>query len=158
MGVVVSSNHQVVWERSGSFLQNSIGGIEMTRSGGGVSNLTACAYMVLMQNHAGVALSELTKSEKPLYNMLADYMERPVNLKGCTLEQVLYFVSNNKSVIAMLSDKKAVVIAGYTTTKLYLLDPDSGKQLTVSRTEYEKKFKAAGNRFISYMEKSCESK
>lgn len=152
MGVVVSSNHQVVWERSGSFLQNSIGGIELTQSGNGISNFVACAYMVLAQNHAGVSLSELAKKEKPLYSMLADYLERPVNLKGCTLEQVLYFVSNNKSVIAMLSDKKAVVIVGYTTTQLYLYDPDSARQLTVNRAEYESKFQEAGNRFISYME------
>lgn len=152
MGVVVSSDHQVVWERSGSFLQNSIGGLELSRSGGGVSNLAACAYMVLAQNHAGVKLSDLAGNNKPVYNMLAEYMERPVNLRGCSLEQVLYFVSGNKSVIAMLSNKKAVVIAGYTTRELYLLDPDSSVQLTVSRAEYEKKFERAGNRFISYME------
>lgn len=152
MGVVVSSDHQVVWERSGSFLQNSIGGLELARSGNGVSNLAACAYMVLAQNHAGVKLSDLAGEDKPVYNMLAEYMERPVNLRGCSLDQVLYFVSGNKSVIAMLSNKKAVVIAGYTTRELYLLDPDSSGQLTVSRTEYEKKFEQAGNRFISYME------
>lgn len=152
MGVVVSSDHQVVWERSGSFLQNSIGGIELTRSGDGVSNLTACAYMVLAQNHAGVSLSELAEKDEPVYNLLADYMERPVNLTGCTLDQVLYFVSNNKSVIAMLSDHKAVVIAGYTTTELVLLDPEASKPRTVNRAEYEKKLERAGNRFISYME------
>ena len=151
MGVVISSDHQVVWERSGSFLQNSIGGLELTRSGNGVSNLMACAYMVLSQNHAGVKLSELPENE-PVYNMLTEYMKRPVNLKGCSLEQVLYFVSGNKSVIGMLSDKKAVVIAGYTTSELYLLDPDSPGQLTVRRADYEKKFERAGNRFISYME------
>lgn len=151
MGVVISSDHQVVWERSGSFLQNSIGGLELAGSGSGVSNLAACAYMVLTQNHAGVKLSDLNE-DKPIYNMLAEYMNRPVNLKGCSLEQVLYFVSGNKSVIGMLSDKKAVVIAGYTTTELYLLDPDSSKQLTVSRADYEKRFERAGNRFISYME------
>lgn len=152
MGVVISSNHQVVWERSGSFLQNSIGGLEVTKAGGGVSNLAACAYMVLKQNHIDVDAKELSKKNKPVYNMLAEYMTKPVSLKGCTLEQVLYFVSNNKSVIAMTSDNKAVVIGGYTTNQLYLYDPDTGRRKTVRRTDYEKIFKDAGNRFISYME------
>lgn len=152
MGVVVSSNHQVVWERSGSFLQNNIGGIEMMQSGNEVSNLAACAYMVLKQNHFEVDAKALTKKKKPVYNMLAGYMSQPVNLKGCTLEQVLYFVSNNKAVIAMTSDNKAVVISGYSTTQLYLFNPDNKKEVKVNRSEYEKIFKAAGNRFVSYME------
>lgn len=50
MGVVVSSNHQVVWERSGAFIQNTIGGLEMTKQGKGVSNLDACVHMLLKAN------------------------------------------------------------------------------------------------------------
>lgn len=152
MGVVVSSDHQVVWERSGSFLQNNIGGMEMMQSGNGVSNLAACAYMVLKQNHFDADAKALTKQNKPIYNMLAGYMSHPVNLKGCTLEQVLYFVSSNKAVIAMTSDNKAVVISGYSTTQLYLFNPEKNKEVKVSRSEYENIFKAAGNRFVSYME------
>lgn len=152
MGVVVSSNNQVVWERSGSFLQNNIGGMEMMQSGNGVSNLAACAYMVLKQNHFDADAKALTKQDKPVYNMLGEYMNHPVNLKGCTLEQVLYFVSGNKAVIAMTSDNKAVVISGYSTTQLYLFNPEKNKEVKVSRSEYERIFKEAGNCFVSYME------
>ncbi len=152
MGVVVSSAHQVVWERSGSFLQNSIGGLEIREKGDGVSNLAACAYMVLKQKHINADARELTKKNIPVYEMLAKYMTRPVNLKGCTLEQVLYFVSNNKPVIAMTAADKAVVIGGYTTTQLYLYNPETGREATVNRSEYERIFKNAGNQFVSYME------
>lgn len=152
MGVVVSSNHQVVWERSGSFLQNNISGITVTKSGKKVSNPAACAHMVLKQHHVDVSAEELTKKDKPVYNMLAEYIAKPMNLKGCTLEQVLYFVSGNKSVIAMTGNNKAVVISGYTGSVLYLYDPESGTRKTVSRSQYETIFKDAGNRFVSYME------
>ena len=87
-----------------------------------------------------------------MYNMLAEYMPKPMNLKGCTLEQVLYFVSSNKAVIAMTGNNKAVVISGYTGSVLYLYDPADGKRKTVSRSQYETIFKNAGNRFVSYME------
>lgn len=151
MGVVISSNHQLVWERSGSFLQNSIGGLEIKQSGDGVSNLAACAYMVLKRNHIQPDEKVLAKKDS-IYGMLSGYLSRPVNLKGCNLEQVLYFVSGNKPVIAMTSDTTAVVIGGYTTRQLSLYDPASGAVKTVSRSEYEKIFENAGNRFISYME------
>lgn len=151
MGVVVSSNHQVVWERSGAFLQNTIGGIEMTHAGKGVSNLAACAHMVLKANHYDVRAKDIDMKADTAYEMLAKYLQRPVNLKNCTLEEILYFVSGNKPVIAMISDNKAVVIAGYTTTQLTIYNPQSGKKETVSRASYEKIFEEAGNRFISYM-------
>lgn len=153
MGVVISSNHQVVWERSGSFLQNSIGGMDPVKAKGKVTNLDACVYMVLKQNHLDVTVEELAEEKKPVYDLMAEYMEKPMNLKGCTLEQILYFVSSNKPVIAMVEDDKAVVITGYDTRKLYLNDPDTGRRLTVSRTQYEKTFEEAGNRYVSYMEK-----
>lgn len=152
MGVVVSSNHQVVWERSGSFLQNDIGGITQVRSGDGITNLAACACMVLKRNHLDVRPEELSKENLPVYDMLEKYMVRPVNLKGCTLEQVLYFVSSNKPVIAMTGDNKAVVISGYTTTQLHIYEPEHQGMETVSRARYEELFEQAGNRFISYME------
>lgn len=151
MGVVISSDHQIVWERSGSYLQNSIGGMEMQAAGKDVTNLAACAYMVLKLNHVSVTAKELSAKNKSVYDMLAQYLWQPMNLKGCSLEQVLYFVSNNKPVIAMTGDSEGVVISGYNTTQLHLYNPKTGREATVSRSEYEAIFKAAGNRFISYM-------
>ncbi len=152
MGVVISSNHQVVWERSGSFTQNSIGGLQAISEKRGISNLAACVYIVLKGNQMDVSAQDLTKENKSIYDMLGKYLERPMNLKGCSLEQVLYFVSNNKAVIAMTGSNRAVVIGGYTGSTLQIYDPATGQEKTVSRSEYEEIFKEAGNRFISFME------
>lgn len=151
MGVVISSNHQVVWERSGAFLQNMIGGLEMTKVSGKVSNLAACAHMVLKVNHLDTVPSEIAKKGETAYDILVKYLQRPMYLKGCTLDEVLYFVSGNKPVIAMTGNKKAVVIAGYTETQLTIYNPAEGKKETVSRTQYKKIFEEAGNYFVSYM-------
>lgn len=151
MGVVVSSNHQVVWERSGAFLQNMIGGLEITSSGKGISNLEACVHMLLKVNHYDVDASTIGKNADTVYDMLAKYIQRPMNLKGCNLEEILYFVSGNKPVIAMTGDESAVVIGGYTETELTIYNPASGQKETVSRSRYETIFEEAGNRFFSYM-------
>lgn len=151
MGVVVSSNHQVVWERSGAFLQNTIGGLDLTKAEGGVSNLSACVHMLLKANHYDVDAKSLVGKDEMPYDVLARYLQRPMNLKGCTLEEILYFVSGNKPVIAMTGDRKAVVIGGYTGSKLLLYNPESGKKENVSRRTYEKIFEKAGNYFVSYM-------
>ncbi len=151
MGVVISSNHQVVWERSGAFLQNSIGGLNLTKAGNGVSNLSACVHMLLKANHYDVEAKSLVDKNQIPYEVLRQYLQRPVSLKGCSLEEILYFVSGNKPVIAMTGERTAVVIGGYTTTELTLFNPTSGRKETVRRSEYEEIFKKAGNHFISYM-------
>lgn len=151
MGVVVSSNHQLVWERSGAFLQNTIGGLEKMRQTGDDTNLATCVRILLKANHYDVDVSDIRKQGDLPYQMLSKYLQRPMYLKGCTLEEVLYFVSGNKPVIAMTSNKKAVVIGGYTGSKLTIYNPETGKEETVSRSQYEKIFKKAGNHFVSYM-------
>lgn len=151
MGVVVSGSHIVVWERSGSFLMNSVAGIEMCRESGKVSNLAACTYMVLKANHFSVSAEKLSAKNKSIYQLLHQYMDEPVNLSGTTLEQALYFVSSGKYVIGMTGNSTAVVISGYDTKTLTVYNPQNGKQETVSRSEMEKVFENAGNRFISYL-------
>ncbi len=151
MGVVVSSSHMVVWERSGSFLMNSIAGLQMKSAGNRVSNLAACATMVLKANHISVNAEKLTAKRKSLYQMLEQYMEEPVALQGVTLEQVLYFVSNNRFVIGMTGDSTAVVISGYDTKTVTIYDPANGQPRTISRSQAEQMFEQGQNRFVSYL-------
>lgn len=153
MGVVISSHHQLVWERGGSFLLNSISGIENVKVSHDITSIGACAYMVLKADHVNVKAKELSESKLSIYDMLAQYMTHPVNLTGANLEQVLYFVSNGKPVIAMTSKNTAVVISEYTQTSVTLINPNSGKTEVVSRSQMAQTFKNAGNKFISYM---CE--
>lgn len=130
---------------------NSVGGINLQKTGDGISSIGACAYMVLKANHYSVNAKELSASKKSIYEMLDKYMDRPVNLSGISLEQALYFVSNGKAVIAMTGKQTAVVINGYTQSTVTLLNPNTGKEETVSRSQAENIFKEAGNHFISYM-------
>lgn len=151
MGVVVSGSHKIVWERSGSFLMNSIAGIEMCQASNKVSNLAACTYMVLKANHFSISPQKLSAKKQSIYQMLQQYMSEPVDLSGVTLEQALYFVSSDKYVIGMTGGSTAVVISGYDTKTVTVYNPQSGKRETLSRSQAEKMFKNAGNRFVSYL-------
>lgn len=151
MGVVISGSHKIVWERSGSFLMNSIAGIEMYKASDKVSNLSACTYMVLKANHFSVSPQKLSAKKLSIYQMLQQYMSEPVDLSGVTLEQALYFVSSDKYVIGMTGNSTAVVISGYDTKTVTVYNPQSGKKETLSRTQAEEMFKNGGNRFVSWL-------
>lgn len=151
MGVVVSGSHKIMWERSGSFLMNSIAGIEMCQTSNKISNLAACTYMVLKANHFSISPQKLSAKKQSIYQMFQQYMSEPVDLSGVTLEQALYFVSSDKYVIGMTGNSTAVVISGYDTKTVTVYNPQSGKRETFSRTQAEEMFKNAGNRFVSYL-------
>ena len=130
---------------------NSISGIENIKVSHDITSIGACAYMLLKADHIDVKAKELSVSKKSVYDMLNQYMEHPVNLTGCNLEQVLYFVSSGKPVVGMTGKNTAVVISEYTTANVTVINPNSGKSETVSRSTLAKIFEDAGNKFISYM-------
>ena len=74
-----------------------------------------------------------------------------VNLKGCTLDEVLYFVSGNRPVIAMTGENSMVLLTAYTETSVTFVNPANGKEEKKSISAAEDMFRAAGNSFISYI-------
>ena len=132
-------------------MMNSSAGLEMQEATSKVSNLAACAYMVLKANHFSVDAQKMSAKNRSLYEMLGQYMNEPVNLTGLTLEQVLYFVSSGKYVIGMTGKSTAVVICGYDTKTVSIYNPANGKKETIGRAEMEKTFHDAGDKYVSYL-------
>ncbi len=74
-----------------------------------------------------------------------------VDLSGCTLDQVLYFVSEGKAVIAAAGDG-TVIITGYDDYgNLILLNPGEDETYFYGPNDSLEMFEAAGNRFVSYL-------
>jgi len=74
-----------------------------------------------------------------------------VDLTGCTLEQVLYFVSEGKAVIAA-TETGSVIITGYDDYgNLILLNPGETETYYYGPNDSLALFEAAGNRFVSYL-------
>lgn len=122
MGTVTTADSRYIWERSGRK-------DEADNSSGlpGKKELNAII--------AG-------KSEK--YQVL--------NLKGCTLEQVLYFVSRGYPVIGDKSDGR-VLVTGYDYWNIDIMNQGTGEVKKAGMNDSAAAFKKAGNRFISYIEK-----
>jgi hypothetical protein len=74
-----------------------------------------------------------------------------VSLTGCSLEQVLYFVSQGHPVIAATSDG-TVIITGYDDYgNLILLDPGAEETYFYGPNDSVELFEEVGNHFISYL-------
>lgn len=150
MGVVLNHESLLVWERGGRFNHKTLGHIKQTRTKDGITAKGACLYMLL--SNAGVSkdAEKLSEDNRSIPEILSDSLLEPVNLTGCTLDEILYFVSSGKAVIAMKGENRPVVITAYDESTVTWFDPKEGsvkQSITAAASQLEK----AGNIFISYV-------
>lgn len=74
-----------------------------------------------------------------------------VDLYGCSLDQVLYFVSHGKPVMAQTEDGP-VIIVGYDEYNTYLLKPGETEWYYYGMNDSAALFQERGNAFISYLD------
>ena len=73
-----------------------------------------------------------------------------VNLYGCSLSEVLYFLNEGHPVLAVTGDREAVVLTGYDTTSVSIYFPLKGTTEKILMEIAEDYFEGYDNAFISY--------
>ena len=147
MGVVMDNKSHIVWERGGKFLSKELSNISYPENQ--TSSIKACTQMLLQAAQHTISVNKLEGGS--ITSMLSKYLDQPVNLTGCTLDEILYFVSGEKPVIGMLDNVHAVLITGYTSSTVTWMNPDTMSKTTTSITNADRIFKNAGYVFVSYV-------
>lgn len=152
VGVVLSDNNHIVWERGVKANKSIISGFETMDISASQSSVEAC--IKLLARHVGKSIDNMTfdLSSISIYEILAEHVtETPIRLTGATLDQVLYYVSKGKPIIAMTGHSDAVLIYGYDTYNIFMVDPAKGKTVKLGIQDSTELFEKAGNIFISYL-------
>lgn len=84
-------------------------------------------------------------------SFMEQYGAQQMDLSGCTLTQILYVVNQGMPVIAVLEGQHAVLVTGYGLDTVTYVDPDSGREQTVSQSEMGRMVAASGNTFIGFV-------
>ena len=93
----------------------------------------------------------LAQGETPkqiLTEALSEY--QVIDLTGCSMEQVLYYVNLKTPVFAMVGNE-AVLIAGYDEHNTILYNPETNTTYKKGIRDSETMFANAGNVFIGYI-------
>ncbi len=89
---------------------------------------------------------------KSLVRVLSDNLDADVlDLSGCSLSDILYYVSNGTPVMAMTGEGGAVIIIGYDSKNTVLYDPNEERVYKYGMNDSKSMFERAGNRFITYV-------
>ena len=125
LGVVVNNKQQLIWERG--------------------NKQTTCKLDI--STFPDVILSGKMNIKKLSKNL----GKQVLDLTGCTLDSVLYYVSEGTPVLAKTADG-VVIIAGYDQYNTILLKPGEAETYYYGLEESADMFEAAGNQFVTYFD------
>ena len=153
MGSVINQNFKVIWERGKKTTRADISSITPVYTNSGLTSMKACAKMLLANSGVNVTDSQIGDKKRSIMDILTQYMKKePINLTGSTLDEVLYYVSEGRAVIAMKNNGQAVLITGYDEFNITMIDPELGTTWKEGYKDSSSMFEKAGNIFISFIE------
>jgi hypothetical protein len=150
-GVVVNSKQDYIWEKGVTKDYAKAANVSIVKAKKKTESFTACMQMMLKLNADSTSYSTLAKETGTPEEIMEKYLgDKAVNLTGCSLDDVLYYVSEGRPFIAKRSDGTYIVVMSYNSTAIRYIDPVKGESVREDRTKLQKDLKKAGNCFYSY--------
>ena len=72
-----------------------------------------------------------------------------LDLTGCNLDAMLYYVNLDIPVIVSLGDERAVLLIGYNEVSVVLMNPQNGTVSKMGMNDAAELFEANGNQFMT---------
>lgn len=151
--VVVNDDGDYIWRRATRSARNQIMAItedEMTETR---SSLAVCLETILKYEGISRNAAVLLERGKTIIDILEDDLQEYtiLDLSGCSLDAVLYYVNQDIPVLAMLEDGNAVLIVGFNELNIVLMDPATGTLYKKGMNDSAEWLTENGNRFITYV-------
>lgn len=152
-GVVVDSDVNYIFKRARSTTQSALGNLTPNEADVASSSITKCISVMLKREGAGIGVSDLVQvGHTPIQivtNTFKDY--KVLELHGCTIDELLYFIDQGTPVLAKTGSNKAILLVGYSANNIYYYEPNSGQTRSMGYSEIEQLFYEGGEYFIAYV-------
>ena len=152
-GSVLDADGNYVWKKGTIYTKNQIMAITGTRRDNENSSLAVCLDTILQ-------LEGISRNTQPLLDLGEDAMnilkntlrkERILDLRGCALDTVLYYVDQDIPVLALMNNQDVYLITGFNEYNVVLMDPKLGTVYKKGLNDSREMFEKNGNQFITYM-------
>ncbi len=153
MGIVVDGEAHYIWKRGRIQTKSPLTGISVGSTDADSNSSAKCISAMLglagENVQVGAVLAEGETPAAVLERTLKDYMI--LDVTGCDLNEVLYYVGRSMPVYARTGTDSAVLIIGYDMYNITVYDPDSDSNKKIGLKDAGKLFDGAGNVFITYL-------
>ena len=152
-GVVANDRGITVWLKGNRVSRNQIMAIKEESVTDQKNSLTVCLDNIL--RHAGITRNteyDLAQG-KTAIQILEENMTgvQVLDLSGCSLDAVLYYVNQDIPVLAILEDGEAVLVTGFNEFNVVIMEPSTGKLYKKGMNDATAWFAENGNHFITYI-------
>lgn len=152
-GVVLNDTGDCVWIRGNRVTRNQIMAIEASPVTEEKNSLAVCLDTILAYEGVIRNSEYLLNQGETIYSILADNLEdaQVLDLHGCTLDAILYYVNRDIPVLASLKDGNAVLIVGFNQYNIVVMNPVENDVYKIGINDSTKWFEKNGNSFITYI-------
>ena len=153
MGVVIGSRQNYVWARANRKTEALIDMESAPTAAAEGDRLAVClSAMLSLEGRTADTAGEL-QAGKSAWEILNETMPgQAVDLEGCILNQMLYYVDRGYPVLAVTQGDKAELIVGYDIYKnLIIYDPLAGGTYLMSEEDAEEYYGSYGYPFVSWV-------
>lgn len=153
MGIVVDSNQHYIWKRGRSSIKSAISGISVGSSDTDANTSAQCISAMMVLQGENIEVNQLlAQGETPISILSSTLKDCTVlDLTGCSLTEVLYYVNLGNPVYARSGENEALLIVGYDALNITVFDPSTGATRKIGLNDGTELFSGQGNVFISYL-------
>lgn len=155
-GVVIDKGGEVIWRRGNRVARNQIMAIKEASVSEERNSLAVCLDTMLAYEGISRNSQYLLERGENALQILQENLEgfTVLNLTGCSVDAVLYYVNQDIPVLALLEDDAAVLLVGFNETSVGIMDPRKGTIERMNTDKCAEWLAQNGSRFITYYEGS----
>lgn len=142
-----------IWRRESRSARNQIMAITEDEMSETRSSLAVCLDTILKFEGVSRDTQRLLDRGSTVFSILgSDLQDSTVlDLTGCSLDAVLYYVNQDIPVLALLEDGNAVLVVGFNELNIVVMDPVTGTLYKKGMNDSTEWLNENGNRFITYV-------
>lgn len=152
-GVVINEAGYYVWFRGNRSLKNQIMAIQGEQATEEKDSLAVCLDTMLAYEGVVRNSKYMLAGGEAVLNILEECLPdvQILDLTGCSLDAVLYYVNQDLPVLVMLRDGSAVLLIGFNEMNTVVMNPETGTVYKVGMNDSKEWFEENGNCFITYI-------
>lgn len=152
-GVVTNEKGDLIWRKGNRVLRNQIMAIKESSVTEEKNSLAVCLDTVLKYEgiirNSDYLLAQGQSAMEILQNNLED--AQILDLTGCKLDAMLYYVDRDIPVLALLSNGEALLIVGFNEYNIVIMEPSTGLLYKKGMNDSAEWLEENGSNFVTYI-------
>lgn len=152
-GVVLNDEGNYIWMRGNRSLKNQIMAIQGETVTEEKNSLAVSLESILSFEGVIRNAEYMLNRGDTVLEILEENLENVniLDLTGCSLDAVLYYVNKDIPVLVLMEDDSAVLLVGFNEMNTVIMNPETGAVEKMGMNDSKEWFEQNGNRFITYI-------